>query len=391
MKIHPPNDSTLMNKVFMVLIWLTVLWGAPTFAQAPEEAVDQNSAAPASSTTDEEISAPEVEAPENEALENEALEKEAPEEEAPPYSSRHARDSHLLAQANADEALWLDTPEGKMLALFRASESRVTKGTLVLLHAAEMPPGWPVPLENLRRNLPRYGWQTLAITLPEPEGITIPARELPVVAEAENNESQENSENQENNESEAVGEDPTPEANTDTEDQTAASSTDDAIATGDETPVTEEVRAPAITREELIAQRIQAALQFLAQNDVNNIALLVDNSSINPSMDALSIQAQIPAIRALILTNIQPQEALTPAQLTAAFSAPQLPVLDVFTGPNSEQQRSWRQRHRAQAMRNQIEVYQQFVMPSMQSIDINDAQSFWLDRIRGFLERHGKE
>src|SRR5690554_2516743 len=143
MKIHPPNDSTLLNKVFMVLIWLTVLWGAPTFAQAPEEAVDQNSAAPASSTTDEEISAPEVEAPENEALENEALEKEAPEEEAPPYSSRHARDSHLLAQANADEALWLDTPEGKMLALFRASESRVTKGTLVLLHAAEMPPGWP--------------------------------------------------------------------------------------------------------------------------------------------------------------------------------------------------------------------------------------------------------
>jgi len=242
-----------------------------------------------------------------------------------------------------------------------------------------MPPGWPAPLENLRRNLPQYGWQTLAVTLPEPEGIIIPARELPVMTEDEN---------KADNGSEANSE----ETNIDTEDQAvAASSTNDVSETNAETLATEEAPAPAITREELIAQRIQAALLFLAQNEANYIALLVDNSGINDSLKALVTQAQLPSIRAVILTNIQPQEALTPAQLTAAFSTPQLPVLDVFVGPNNQPQQSWRQRHRAQAMRSQLDAYQQFVMPSMQAIDINNAQSFWLERVRGFLERQVKD
>lgn len=363
MKTPRFGELTFVKTSFISLVWLMILLSSPSFAQAPPEALEQNPTTQASPANSEEIPAPEA---------------DTPEEEAPPYPSRDTRDNQLLAQASADEAQWLDTPEGEILALFRPTESRVTKGTLLLLHAAEMPPGWPAPLENLRRNLPQYGWQTLAVTLPEPEGIIIPARELPVVIEAEN---------KADNGSEANSE----ETNIDTEDQAvAASSTNDVSKTNAETLDTEEAPAPAITREELIAQRIQAALLFLAQNEANNIALLVDNSGINDSLKALVTQAQLPSIRAVILTNIQPQEALTPAQLTAAFSTPQLPVLDVFVGPNNQPQQSWRQRHRAQAMRSQLDVYQQFVMPSMQAIDINNAQSFWLERVRGFLERKTK-
>jgi len=141
----------------------------------------------------------------------------------------------------------------------------------------------------------------------------------------------------------------------------------------------------------LIAQRIQAALLFIAQQDSNNIAVLVDNSSINDSLQALANQGYLPRLRSLILINIQPQEALNADQLTALFSNQELPVLDVFPGLDNDQQQLVRKRHRGHAMRNQLNDYQQFVVPPMQAIDIDNARSFWLERIRGFLERHVKD
>lgn len=381
MKIPRFGELTFVKTSFISLVWLMILLSSPSFAQAPPEALEQNPTTQAPAANGEELPASPAE----------PAEADIP-EEAPPYPSRNARDSQLLAQASANEAQWLDTPEGEILALFRPTESRVTKGTLLLLHAAETPPGWPAPLENLRRNLPQYGWQTLAITLPHPEGVIIPARALPAAPATETEES---SENEENSQNEADDKSPTPKTNIDTEDASvAASRTSDTAELAAEAPVTpiaEEEPAPVVTREELIAQRIQAALLFIAQQDSNNIAVLVDNSSINDSLQALANQGYLPRLRSLILINIQPQEALNADQLTALFSNQELPVLDVFPGLDNDQQQLVRKRHRGHAMRNQLNDYQQFVVPPMQAIDIDNARSFWLERIRGFLERYTKE
>lgn len=92
------------------------------------------------------------------------------------YESRDMRDKSLLAKAVDDEAQWLETEHGKILALYRPTEAKVTRGVLILFHAAENPQLWPPMLENLRANLPRYGWETLALSLPQKYPAAIPAR-----------------------------------------------------------------------------------------------------------------------------------------------------------------------------------------------------------------------
>lgn len=280
---------------------------------------------------------------------------EAPEEEALPALSRQERDDQLLAAASPEEVRWLGEPEEKILALFRPTETRETKGALLILHATEVPPGWPASLENLRRNLPQYGWVTVAVAVPPLAQASIPKRETP--------------------------EPPVevPEREDPAENQPPAESTS--------TAATE----PISTRSETIARRAAAAAAFLREQGQLNTVLLVDNSSI---LDALTgLQSENEAIQALLLANLQPQEPLTTAQLEGVFSSTALPVLDIFITPNTPQQQPIRQQHRAAAQRNKLEQYHQLSLPPPGSADINNARNFWLERIRGFIEQHarGKE
>lgn len=74
--------------------------------------------------------------------------------------------SQLIADANAKEVVWLDTSEGKWLALYKITEAKETKGVLLILHASEQPERWPAALELLRRHLPLFGWETFALAIP---------------------------------------------------------------------------------------------------------------------------------------------------------------------------------------------------------------------------------
>lgn len=280
-----------------------------------------------------------------------------------PAPSRSERDNQLLARATPEEAQWLDTPHGQILALFRPTESRVTKGALLMLHAAEVPPGWPAPLENLRRNLPQHGWVTLAITLPQTYPDPVPAR-APTTAEPTAPE-------------ESNAEDPAGE---------------EKVAAGTAEPAEQPTEEPAIPRAELIAHRISAALEFLRAQGQLNLVILVDNSSVHDSLPNLQMAGES-AMQALVLTNLQPQEALNKEQLTAIFSSPDLPIMDVFVEPNDEQQRAARKNHRAIAMRNKLNHYHQFSFPPLRQADIDNARSFWLERVRGFMDQNaaGKE
>ncbi|WP_111642734.1 DUF3530 family protein [Marinimicrobium alkaliphilum] len=135
-----------------LLFGLLLLWSLNSLAQdeeAPDNGVPDNG----------EAAAAEVDAPEPEP--------EVPPEE-PIDASREARDNRLLAAAEPEQVRWLETPQGTVPALFTLAETRVTKGALLLLHTADQPPGWPLPLEQLRRQLPRHGWATLALNLPSP-------------------------------------------------------------------------------------------------------------------------------------------------------------------------------------------------------------------------------
>jgi len=91
-----------------------------------------------------------------------------------------------------------------------------------------------------------------------------------------------------------------------------------------------------------------------------------------------------------VITNLQPQEPLTTAELEASFSQSQLPVMDIFFGPDNSVQQAQRDKHRAVAMRNKLQHYQQTLLEAQPKVVEDDSNSFLLARIRGFMEKKAR-
>jgi hypothetical protein len=291
--------------------------------------------------------------------------------EPPPYESRAQRNRTLVAKALPDESLWLDTEYGKILAMHRVTEAKSTFGTLILIHAAEDPQRWPTTLENLRANLPRYGWETLAIAVPQKTLVPVPGRSFSSASSGSPAESDSDS-----------GAEPANSAAEKPIDESASSST-----------------AASISREQLIAAYLNAAVQYLIKNNQLNFVLLTDNSSAYHSLVKLKpLFEETPTssdstnawLRAVILTNLQPLEPLDKGELESIFQPSQLPIMDIFFAPDYNEQRNARDLHRAVAMRQKMEKYRQLKLDNQPNATEGDFQSFLLGRIRGFMQRHAK-
>lgn len=296
--------------------------------------------------------------------------------ETPLYPSRTMRDKTLIAKAAGEQTQWLDTEYGKLLAFYRPTEAKKTRGVLILFHAAEDPQTWPPILENLRANLPRYGWETLAVTLPQRYPTPVPARPSSSSASS----------------AAAVATEATP-ATATTPDPTAVS----ASSAASSEVASSSSRAPAIARDTLIQAYVEATLKFLQEKGQFNAILLVDNSSANPVLAQLLPQIkENPSdpstidgpIQALVITNLQNQEPLTSNQLSAVFANQQLPVMDVFFSPETPELTRARDLHRAIAMRQKLENYQQSLLEEQPKIVETDPRSFLAARVRGFMQRH---
>jgi hypothetical protein len=262
--------------------------------------------------------------------------------EAPLYPSRDIRDKSLIAAAMNDEAQWLETEHGKILALYRPTEAKKTLGVLILFHAAENPQLWPPTLENLRANLPRYGWETLAISLPQRYLAAIPARPSSASASA----------------------------------STATSS--------------------SVARDALIATYVDAAFNFLKEKGQLNTVVLTDNSVAFQIMQILAPKIKDNSrdttvvdgpLQALIVTNLQQQEPMIKQELETIFAAKQLPLLDLFFAPIDAGQLQARELHRAVAMRKKVVDYQQLLIDDQPKLVEQDHQSFLLGRVRGFMQQ----
>lgn len=287
--------------------------------------------------------------------------------EVPLYESRDMRDKTLIANAAGEQAQWLDTEYGKLLAFYRPTEAKQTHGVLILFHSTEDPQTWPPILENLRANLPRYGWETLAVTLPQKYPQPVPARASSASASS-------------TSEAAPATEPPAPAENTEPATTQASSSS-----------------SSRVPRETLVAAYVQAALKFLQEKGQLNAVFLVDNSSAD-----LVLQQLLPQIKenpkdpgtidgpiqALVITNLQSQEQLTTSELTAIFANKQLPVLDVFFNPDDAEQSKARDLHRAVAMRQKLDNYIQASLDSQPKIVEADPHSFLAARVRGFMQKH---
>ncbi|WP_331353378.1 DUF3530 family protein [Cellvibrio sp. UBA7671] len=294
--------------------------------------------------------------------------------EAPLYPSRDIRDKSLIAAAMNDEAQWLETEHGKILALYRPTEAKKTLGVLILLHAAENPQLWPPTLENLRANLPRYGWETLAISLPQRYLAAIPARPSSASASASLSSAAADTE--------AAAETP-PE-------ETAAASASSSV------PSSSTATSSSVARDALIATYVDAAFNFLKEKGQLNTVVLTDNSLAFQIMQILAPKIKDNSrdttvvdgpLQALIVTNLQQQEPIIKQELETIFAAKQLPVLDLFFAPIDAGQLQARELHRAVAMRKKVVDYQQLLIDDQPKLVEQDHQSFLLGRVRGFMQQ----
>lgn len=288
--------------------------------------------------------------------------------EAPLYSSRTLRDKTLIAQAAGEQAQWLDTEYGRLLVFYRPTEAKQTHGVLVLFHSAEDPQTWPSILENLRANLPRFGWETLAVTLPSKLPAPVPERPA----------------------SQSSGPMPVGPA-TNLEAASSSGSSEAAI----EPPSS----SSPVPRETLVQAYVEAAFNFLRDKDQQNAVVLVDNSSAGTVLQSLLPQlrehAEDPGkfegpMQALVITNLQSQEPLNTEELSAIFANRKLPVFDVFFAPDTLEQKRAQDLHRAVAMRQKLDIYHQASLDSQPKIVETDPRSFLAARVRGFMQRHAK-
>lgn len=291
--------------------------------------------------------------------------------EKPLYADRVERDNALLVKAftaiaKADELQWLETPNEKLLSLFKAGETRKTKGALLIMHAPESPQLWPTNLENLRRHLPLSGWATMALPLPTKYPAAIPERTSSASSAP----------------AEAA--------------EAAAASSAPAEPVAAATSASASSAKAIIPREKLIAERVDAAVAQLNKLGQFNIVLLVDNSSAPDALAGLyqKINAGTTAgdtvdgpLQALILVNMQDQEPLTKEQLATIFSVSALPVMDVFFRADDSTQKELRRTHQAEAMRKDLKDYQQLILPIQPPVTLDDTKSFWLTKVHGFMER----
>lgn len=294
--------------------------------------------------------------------------------EAPLYPSRDIRNKSLIAAAMDDEAQWLETEHGKILALYRPTEAKKTLGVLILFHAAENPQLWPSMLENLRANLPRYGWETLAISLPQRYQTAVPARPSSSSASA--------SASSASAETEAAADGPPAE-------ETVAASSSSA-------PSSSSAASSSVARDVLIATYVDAAFNFLKEKGQLNTVVLTDNSSAFQIMQTLAPQIKDNSrdttvvdgpLQALIITNLQRQEPTTKQELETIFGTQQLPVLDLFFAPVDAGQMQARELHKAVAMRKKVADYQQLLIDDQPKSAEQDHQSFALGRVRGFMQQ----
>jgi hypothetical protein len=316
--------------------------------------------------------------------------------EIPLYPSRALRDMTLVAQAAGEQAQWLETDYGDILVFYRPTEAQKTRGTLVIFHAAEDPQTWPPILENLRANLPRYGWETLGVSLPQQSPAAVPARasassaSSTAINPAENEASIPDSTNPDSTNPDSANPDSTNPAST-TEAAPPTLSASSSLATSSATA------SSAVARDTLIRAYVDAAFRFLQKKGQLNVVVLVDNSS------AVAVLAQLlpkltektgdqttidGPIQALVIANMQNQEPLESSELSAIFTAPNLPVMDVFFRPETPHLVQIRDLHRAVAMRQKLDDYQQALLDDQPKMVESDPRSFLAARIRGFMQRH---
>lgn len=305
-----------------------------------------------------------------------------PVNEAPPAKVRHAplfQRSDLealdLARRFPRQVRQLTGAQEKFLAFWQPADQATPRGAVIILPSDGENANWPNVIGPLRRALPRYGWSTLALTLPDPPLPDLPTpfrAELPDVrlpepeplAKAPEEPAEQPTEAEEPEEPSQPEADPPPEAEPEPEAPLQA-----------ETP-------PPPTYAERIDARIEAALAFARTQHLGDLVLLGHGTGGYWAIRYLSQNEDSEFTQLMV---IDPRHANgQDAQLEDLVARLKLPTGDFYSSdPNNQRPAQLR---REASQRDSLSTYQQVVLPSVLG---NPAtlQEQIVRRIRGWLER----
>jgi pimeloyl-ACP methyl ester carboxylesterase len=192
----------------------------------------------------------------------------------------------LQEQLPANEQQQLQAGEETFLALWQPTNLGEAQGVVILLPGAGETADWPLVIAPLRSKLPDVGWQTLSITLPDPQ----PTPNAVAVAEAKPDE--------------AAAETPAAPAAPDSD--AAADSAPASPATAESLGVTPEQHA------ERVMARIQAAVAFAQEQKPKSIVLLGHGTGGYWAARYLSEQPTPTVTNLLLVAAIVPEQFTPP-------------------------------------------------------------------------------
>lgn len=255
------------------------------------------------------------------------------------------RQMQLLAdQLPSGKPYWLNDGESEFLAIWQEDRSGDAQGALLILHAEGEHPSWPQTTQPLHDSLPEYGWATMAIQLPDPLSKPLPKRTLAaksitqpssrdIINESEEDEGA-------NDESSA--------------DKSTTSQTNLEQETANNTPPAENNTPSTSTKatentEEIAEKRLTAAIKFLHDKGQFNIVLMGSGTSairghqlmkeIVPVIDNAKLKKKIEKpIRGSILFNAKNTLPTSSEAYQDWFFDPEIPVLDIYTATNLQNQ-----------------------------------------------------
>lgn len=329
---------------------------------------------------------------------------------------RHKSVMVFLDQNNrADELVELVAGETRFYGLLLNESAGTPQGGVLILHDTEQHGQWPEIVAPLREQLPTWGWTTLAIELPDPPPVPVPAR--PVYQDAGTAESEAENTTDENGialtpeekAAEAPAEDASDSAGpalaTDT------STVADTQVADAEPPLPRLEKLPPLPQQEQstatlpppgpdknevfrgqMLERIQSAVGYLNQHGQLNIVIIATGSS---APWAAAWMQQRPATvistsqgkdksRGYALVLIDAGDSrLNPVPLTQRLADLDMPVLDLLSEQNTADR--WQSERRAGEMRHrQRKEYLQIEVPefALQFDDYNGV----IRRVRGWLK-----
>ena len=288
---------------------------------------------------------------------------------APPiYANSAARDMTLMAEAMpSDQVLWWPEGDGQVLALYMKAISAEPVGAVLFVPDQDLHATHPQRLQRLRLALPEHGWTTLVVTLPVPDSLPTPEREIPKqIPEVESDKPSE----QQRPETEEVFDDQTGE-----------------VASVDELnkPPAAELQpaAPEKPASEIVDARLAQAVQYLHGDGQFNLVLVAEGAG---AVRAARLMEKMgfSGFRAVVLIDGRNQLQGETGDLLMAIAKMSVPMFDLYEGQHMADEKDVQSRKVA-AKRAGNDRYVSLQIPLYEP-----SQERLIKRVRGFLDAHAK-